>query len=99
MHQLIYCTHAYTTILAADGQDSKCLPYVSLAKGFFPVSPQRRECGTFPLLFFIEIIHISQKKVGSSVEAMSVAVITYLFIYLFIYFLKYLYTWECIYLL
>ena len=60
MHQLIYCT--YTTVLAADGQDSKCLPYENLAKGFFPVSPQQRECGTFPLLFFLEIIHISLKE-------------------------------------
>ena len=29
---------------------------------FSPISPQRRECGTFPLLFFLEMIHISLKE-------------------------------------
>jgi len=29
---------------------------------FSPISPQQRECGTFPLLFFLEMIHISLKE-------------------------------------
>ena len=29
---------------------------------FSPISPQRRECGTFPTYFFLEMIHISLKE-------------------------------------
>ena len=62
---------------------------------FSPISPQRRECGTFPLLFFLEMIHISLKE-GLLIYTGHECCCE-LFIYLFIYFLKYLYTWECIY--
>ena len=63
---------------------------------FSPISPQGREYGTFPLLFFLEMIHISLKGLficrGHECRCE-------LFIYLFIYlitFPKNLYTWECI---
>ena len=64
MHQLIIIVRMHTIYYYTSGgwAGFKCLPYVSLAKGFFPASPQRRECGTFPLLFFLEMIHISLKE-------------------------------------
>ena len=64
-------------------------------KRFFPVSPQQRECGTFPLLFFLEMIHISLKEGWFICRGRDI--VSLWIVYLFIYFLKYLYTWECIY--
>ena len=57
---------------------------------FSPISPQRRECGTFPLLFFLEMIHISLKEGWFICRGHECRC------ELFIYFLKILYTWECI---
>ena len=57
---------------------------------FSPISPQRRECGTFPLLIFLEMIHISLK------EGLFICRGHECPCELFIYFPKNLYTWECI---
>ena len=55
-------TRSLTRIIFIARVNAKMAATRKAIEEFLPVSPQQRECGAFPMLTFLEIIHISLKE-------------------------------------